>query len=51
MLVYRDGQGQAWVAYSDFEWIAKRHGVTTRDAQFAMASQVAASVASSVAAR
>ena len=51
MLVYRDAQGQIWVAYSDFEWIAKRHGVTTRDAQFLMASQVAASIASSVAKR
>ena len=49
MLVYRDTAGQVWVAYSDFEWIAKRHGVTSRDAQFDMASQVATSIASSVA--
>jgi uncharacterized protein (DUF302 family) len=48
MLVYRDGSGAVWVAYTDFGWIAKRHGVTTRDAQFEMASQVAASIASSV---
>jgi len=48
MLVYRDAAGQVWVAYSDFEWIAKRHGVTSRDAQFHMATQVAASIASSV---
>lgn len=48
MLVYRDAQGQVWVAYTDFEWIAHRHGVTTRDAQFHMASQVAASIASNV---
>jgi uncharacterized protein (DUF302 family) len=47
MLVYRDAQGQVWVAYSDFEWIARRHGVTTRDQQFHMASEVAASIASS----
>ena len=51
MLVYRDAQGQVWVAYSDFDWIAKRHGIMTRDAQFEMASQVAASIASSVAKR
>jgi uncharacterized protein (DUF302 family) len=50
MLVYRDARGQVWVAYSDFEWIARRHGITTRDAQFSMATQVAASIASSVAA-
>ena len=49
MLVYRDAQGQVWVAYTDFDWIAKRHGVTARDAQFQMASQVAASIAASVA--
>jgi uncharacterized protein (DUF302 family) len=51
MLVYRDAAGQVWVAYSDFEWIAKRHGITNRDAQFQMAAQVAASIASSVAPR
>ena len=50
MLVYRDAAGAVWVAYTDFEWIAKRHGVTSRDAQFHMASEVAASIASSVAA-
>jgi hypothetical protein len=51
MLVYRDASGAVWVAYTDFEWIAKRHGVTSRDAQFHMATEVAASIASSVAAR
>jgi uncharacterized protein (DUF302 family) len=49
MLVYRDEAGAVWVAYSDFGWIARRHGVTSRDAQFHMASEVAASIASSVA--
>lgn len=51
MLVYRDAQGQVWVAYTDFGWIAKRHKVNTRDAQFHMASEVAASIASAAAAR
>ena len=51
MLVYRDAAGQVWVAYSDFTWIARRHGITDRDAQFRMATQVAASIASSVARR
>jgi uncharacterized protein (DUF302 family) len=49
MLVYRDDSGAVWVAYTDFGWIARRHGVTTRDAQFHMASEVAASIAASVA--
>ncbi len=48
MLVYRDEAGTVWVAYTDFGWIARRHGVTSRDAQFHMASEVAASIASSV---
>ena len=51
MLVYRDAQGAVWVAYTDFAWIAHRHGVTTREAQFHMASEVAASIASSTTAR
>jgi len=50
MLVYRDAGGTVWVAWTDFAWIAKRHGVTTREAQFHMASEVAASIAASVAA-
>jgi len=51
MLVYRDEAGAVWVAYTDFGWIAQRHGVTSRDAQFHMASEVAASIAASVSAR
>lgn len=51
MIVYRDGSGQVWVAYTDFEWIARRHGIASRDAQFHMATQVAASIASVVARR
>jgi uncharacterized protein (DUF302 family) len=49
LLVYRDAEGRVWVAYTDFEWIARRHGVTTRNPQFHMASQVAGSIAASVA--
>jgi uncharacterized protein (DUF302 family) len=51
MLVYRDEAGVVWVAYTDFGWIARRHGVTSRDAQFHMASEVAASIAASVSSR
>ena len=51
MLVYRDEVGSVWVAYTDFDWIARRHGVTSRDAQFHMASEVAASIVSSVSMR
>ena len=51
MLVYRDDAGAVWVAYADFGWIARRHGVTSRDAQFNTASEVAASIVSSVSTR
>ena len=51
MVVYRDDTGAVWVAYTDFDWIAQRHDVTTRDAQFHMAAAVAASIASSVSRR
>ncbi|WP_422001686.1 DUF302 domain-containing protein [Reyranella sp.] len=51
MLVYRDETGTVRVAYTDFGWIARRHGVATRDAQFRMASEVAASIAGSVSGR
>jgi uncharacterized protein (DUF302 family) len=50
LLVYRDAAGAVWTAYTDFAWIAKRHGVSGREAQFHMATEVAASIVSSVAA-
>ncbi|HYM47466.1 MAG TPA: hypothetical protein VES91_03225 [Burkholderiaceae bacterium] len=46
-----DEQGQVWAIYTDFGWIARRHGITNRDAQFAKATEVIASITSSVAAR
>jgi len=48
LLVTQDAQGQVWAAYSDFGWIARRHGIVDRDAAFKMASQVIASITSSV---
>jgi uncharacterized protein (DUF302 family) len=47
MLVTQDDDGQVWIAYTDFAWIAHRHNINDRDADFAMASMVAASVAAS----
>ena len=51
LLVFQDAQGQVWAAYNDFAWIAERHGIKDRDAQFKMASQVIASITSSVQAK
>ena len=30
VLVYQDAKGDVWVAYTDFEWIRKRHGIANR---------------------
>lgn len=49
LLVYQDASGQVWAEYTDFAYIAERHGIVARDPQFKMASEVIASIASSVA--
>jgi len=46
MLVLQDAGGQVWIAYTDFTYVAHRHHITERDPQFAMATMVAASIAS-----
>ena len=48
LLVSQDDDGQVFAAYTDFTWIAHRHAITDRDAQFKMASQVIASITSRV---
>ncbi len=48
VLVFEDAQGAVWVAYTDFGWIARRHGIGD-DMPFQTASGVIASIASSVA--
>jgi uncharacterized protein (DUF302 family) len=51
LLVFEDERGQVWAVYSDFGYIARRHGIMDRDAQFKMASEVIASITSSVKAK
>ena len=48
VLVYQDAKGDVWVAYTDFEWIRKRHGIDSRDKEFKMASEVIGSITSTV---
>jgi uncharacterized protein (DUF302 family) len=48
VLVYQDAKGDVWVAYTDFAWIARRHGITNRDKEFKMASEVIGSITSTV---
>lgn len=40
VLVYETKDGTVRVAYTDFDWIARRHGITSRDKEFKMASEV-----------
>lgn len=49
LLVYQDERGEVWAEYTDFAYIAERHAIAGRDPQFKMASDVIASIASSVA--
>jgi len=51
LLVFQDAQGDVWAVYTDFAYIAHRHGITDRDAQFKMASEVIASITASVKAK
>jgi uncharacterized protein (DUF302 family) len=48
LLVIQDNGGAVWTVYTDFAWIAARHGIVNRADQFKMASMVIASITSSV---
>ena len=47
LLVYQDDKGQVWTAFTDFQWIARRHNIRNRKAQFKMATEVIRSIVSS----
>lgn len=51
LLITLDANGDDWAAYTDFSWIARRHGINNRAAEFAMASKVIESVTASVRAK
>ena len=51
LLVYENEKGEVWTAYTDFDWIARRHGIGDRKEQFKMASSVITSITSSVKAK
>ena len=51
LLVYESEKGEVWTAYTDFDWIARRHGIKNRLDQFKMASSVINSITSSVKAK
>jgi uncharacterized protein (DUF302 family) len=51
LLVYENEKGEVSTAYTDFDWIARRHGIENRNEQFKMASSVISSITSSVKAK
>ena len=51
LLVSQDEAGNVWAAWTDFAWIAKRHGITNRQEQFATATGVVESITSTIRAR
>ena len=48
LLVSQDESGVVWATWTDFAWIAKRHGITNRQQQFATATGVVESITSTV---
>ena len=50
MVAFQDDAGQVWMAYTDFDFIARRYHITNRGDQFKKASEVAAFIASSASA-
>jgi len=51
LLVFENDKGEVWTAYTDFDWIARRHNIKNRGDQFKMASTVIGSITSSVKAK
>jgi len=49
LLVTEDERGDVWAVYTDFNWIAQRHGISNRGEQFKTASGVIASITGAVA--
>jgi len=48
LLVLQDEDGKVWAVYNDFGFIARRHGIADRAKEFKMASEVVASITSTL---
>jgi uncharacterized protein (DUF302 family) len=48
LLLTQDDNGDVWAVWTDFEWIAKRHNIGDRAAQFKMATTVVGSITSTI---
>ncbi|WKA25908.1 DUF302 domain-containing protein [Bradyrhizobium roseum] len=51
LLLTQDDDGAVWAVWTDFEWIAKRHNIRDRVAQFEMATAVVRSITSTIASK
>jgi uncharacterized protein (DUF302 family) len=49
LLLTQDDNGDVWAVWTDFEWIARRHNIRDRAAQFKMATAVVGSITSTIA--
>ena len=48
LLVIEDSTGKVWAVYTDFDFIARRHGIADRMKEFNMASEVIVSITSNI---
>ncbi len=48
LLLTQDDNGDVWAVWTDFGWIARRHDIRNRDAQFNMATMVVESITSTI---
>jgi uncharacterized protein (DUF302 family) len=48
LLLTQDDNGDVWAVWTDFEWIARRHNIRDRAAQFKMATSVVESITSTI---
>jgi uncharacterized protein (DUF302 family) len=48
LLLTQDDNGDVWAVWTDFEWIARRHNIRDRVAQFKMATTVVNSITSTI---
>ena len=51
LLLTQDDNGDIWAVWTDFGWIAKRHNIRDRTAQFEMATKVVGSITSTITSR
>ena len=48
LLLTQDDNGDVWAIWTDFDWIARRHNIHDRSAQFKMATSVVNSITSTI---